>query len=384
MRIVHTEASCGWGGQEIRILNEAQGMMARGHRVHLVCPAEARIATEAARFQVPVSALPIGKKTLSALWQIRAWIVAEISRHGVDVINTHSSTDSWLSALALATLKHPPALVRTRHISAPVSNNFATRWLYRDASRFVVTTGAALRQALIDENHFDGDRIVSIPTGIDGDYFRPPNVAQRDQARALLGVSAGTFVVGIVATLRSWKGHRYLIEAAVRCVGRGCEDLCLVVVGDGPQRADLEERARNCGLGSRIVFCGNQIDVLPWLDGFDAFVLPSYANEGVPQALLQAMSCALPVVTTSVGAIGEIARDGQTALVVPAKDPDALAEALQRIHTDREAARQLGLRARELVRAHHQLGGMLTQMEEVFERALDSGAGFSTPTCEDR
>ena len=96
------------------------------------------------------------------------------------------------------------------------------------------------------------------------------------------------------------------------------------------------------------------------------------------------MSCALPVVTTSVGAIGEIAQDGETALVVPAKDSDALADALHRIHTDRDGARQLGLRARELVRTHHQLDGMLTQMEDVFERAQNGGAGLSRPERDDR
>jgi len=369
MRIVHTEASRGWGGQEIRILYEAQGLIARGHRVHLLCPHDARIAQEAPRFNVPLSMLPIGRKTLPALWQTRAWIAAQLRGEGIDVINTHSSTDSWLVALSLTTFKNPPVLVRTRHISAPVPDNFATRWLYRDASRFIVTTGTALRQTLIDENRLDGDRIVSIPTGIDCDYFRPPSGSERDAARSRLGVASHVFVVGIVATLRSWKGHRYLLDAAAKCVADGNTDIRVVVVGDGPQRVALEEQAALSGLRGRTVFAGNQVDVLPWLDAFDAFALPSYANEGVPQALLQAMSCALPVVTTSVGAIGEIARDGQTALVVPAQDSDALAQALSRIRAQRDFARQLGARARDLVRTHHQLASMLTQMEEVFARA---------------
>ena len=137
MKILHTEASTGWGGQEIRILNEAAGMIARGHQVELACPADARICVEAPRRGVPVHALPIGRKNLRALSAMRRFL----RTHSYDVINTHSSTDSWLVALASIGWRGAPPLVRTRHISAPVPSNAATRWLYAKASTHVVTTG---------------------------------------------------------------------------------------------------------------------------------------------------------------------------------------------------------------------------------------------------
>ena len=137
MKILHTENSCGWGGQEIRILTEAAGMIRRGHQVQLIAPREARIHDEARAHGVPVTALPIAKKRLPGLLALRRWLKA----NPVDVINTHSSTDSWLAALACATLGNPPAIVRTRHVSAPVSTNAATRWLYARAARTIVTTG---------------------------------------------------------------------------------------------------------------------------------------------------------------------------------------------------------------------------------------------------
>ena len=92
MRSLHTEASCGWGGQEIRILSEAQGLIERGHDVRLVCPSEARIFEEASRFAVPVEALAIGRKRLPGVLALRAYL----KRHEFDVINTHSSTDCLL------------------------------------------------------------------------------------------------------------------------------------------------------------------------------------------------------------------------------------------------------------------------------------------------
>lgn len=121
LHIVHTEASVGWGGQEIRILSEARGMLARGHKVTLLCPAQARIYAEAQKQGIPVEALPIGRKKLAGMLAMRKWL----KQHPVDVINTHSSTDSWLAALACATLRHAPAIVRTRHISTPTPNNRA-------------------------------------------------------------------------------------------------------------------------------------------------------------------------------------------------------------------------------------------------------------------
>jgi glycosyltransferase involved in cell wall biosynthesis len=285
-----------------------------------------------------------------------------LREHSFDVINTHSSTDSWLVALASAGWRAPP-LVRTRHISAPVPNNQATRWLYRRASAHVVTTGEALREQLIRHNGLAPARVTSVPTGIDPARFPPTNADIRRRRRLELGLPNDKPIVGIVATLRSWKGHRYLLDAMVVLRDSDCR---LVIVGDGPQRSALEEQVRAKALEERVHFTGNRDDVAPWLQSFDAFVLPSYANEGVPQALLQAMFTGLAAVTTNAGAIPEIAIDGETALVVGRENADALAVALQQLLSDPQLAVRLGSAARERVVARHGLTGMLERMEAVF------------------
>lgn len=364
MRILHTESSLGWGGQEMRILGEIQGLQGRGHAMQLLCPREARIFEEAGRRGIAVSAMPMAKKRFAGLRALRHWI----AQHPVDVINTHSSTDSWLSALACATLTHAPPLVRTRHISAPVPDNAPTRWLYTRATRSIVTTGEALRAQLVRDNRFAAERIVSIPTGIDLAHFKPATSPAHKQAlRQRLGLPADACIIGIVATLRSWKGHRFLIEAFARLRRT---DAHLLIVGDGPQRAALEGLVAGLQLGATVTLAGNQADVLPWLQALDVFALPSYANEGVPQAILQAFACALPVVTTEAGAIGEVARDGQTALVVRMQDAAALARALERLLADPQLGLELATRALELVRRKHGLDTMLDRMEAVFHAAL--------------
>ena len=178
-------------------------------------------------------------------------------------------------------------------------------------------------------------------------------------------------LVGIIATLRSWKGHRYLIDAMQHLRNA---DAHLVIVGDGPQRAALEAQVDRLALRGRVTFAGQQDDVVRWLGALDVFVLPSYANEGVPQALLQAMFAAIPCVTTDAGAIPEIARDGDTARVVPREDAQALAAAIDALLADRNAGARLAQRAREHVVPRFGLDLMLDRMERVFRTALAESA----------
>jgi len=359
MHIVHTEASRGWGGQEIRILTEAAGMMARGHRVTLLCPAEAKIHAEAEARGIAVTALPIGRKNLRGLLAMRRWLKA----NAADVINTHSSTDTWLVALASLLLKKPAPLVRTRHISAPIPDNAATRWLYRRATRHIVTTGERLRRTLIERNGYPAQQITSVPTGVDTAHFAPGDKAR---ARDSLGLAPAGIIVGIVATLRSWKGHRFLIEAFSRLPDRSAR---LLIVGDGPQHAALQQQVAALGLGERVIMPGNQRDVLPWLQAMDIFALPSYANEGVPQAILQAMLCGLPVVTTPVGSILEAVRDGEDGLIVAPENAAALQQAIERLLLEPELRRTLGERARAHGLEKFGTQAMLDKMEAIFRDA---------------
>jgi glycosyltransferase involved in cell wall biosynthesis len=357
LSIVHTESSLGWGGQEIRILSESQGFIQRGHDVRLLCPPEARIFSEAAAWGVPAIPLPIAKKRIRGIRSLSDWFKS----NRCDLVSTHSSTDSWLIALTLLVMGRPFPVVRTRHISAPVATNALTRWLYTRATTRIVTTGELLKKELVERNGFPGLRIDSVPTGVDPDRYRP---GDQGAARGLLKLPADKTLVGIVATLRSWKGHRLLIEALA-----GLPDLGLVIVGDGPMREQLEALVDKHGMRSRAWFAGNQRDVVPWLQALDVFALPSYANEGVPQALLQAMLTGLACVTTAVGSISELAKDGQTALVVPAQQVTPLRDAIQRLVSDPDLRSRLGAAARKHCEAGFSYTAMLDKMERIYRLA---------------
>jgi glycosyltransferase involved in cell wall biosynthesis len=226
----------------------------------------------------------------------------------------------------------------------------------------VVSAGEALRRQLITDVGIDPDSIVSVPTGIDTTRFAPGG---RSSARARLGLPPDKTLVGIVATLRSWKGHRFLIDACAALPAH----IGLLIVGDGPQRATLEGMLQAHGMTGRAWMPGNQVDVVPWLQAMDIFALPSYANEGVPQALVQAMLVGLPCVTTSAGSIGELALPGETALVVPAQNADALGAAIMELAGDPGLREQLGVAARAHCLEGYSLERMLDRMEQVFQLA---------------
>ncbi|WP_319241438.1 glycosyltransferase family 4 protein [uncultured Propionivibrio sp.] len=356
MKIVHTEASCGWGGQEIRILEEARGMIARGHEACVLCPPEARIFAEAPRFGVPAHALPIGRKRLPGLLALRRWLKA----NPPDVINTHSSTDSWLAGLACASLPAPAPIVRTRHISAPIAVNAGARWLYGRSAQHVVTTGEALRQTLIRELDLMPDRVTSVPTGIDTQRFAP---GDKRAVRQALGLDPDGCYLGIVATLRSWKGHLYLLEAFAQL---NAPEWKLVIVGEGPMQDNIITRINELQLKDRVLLVGQRSDPENWMRALDLFCLPSYANEGVPQSVMQAMLTELPIVTTPVGAILEAVSDGDTALIVQPQNSDALAQALRRLIDDAALAGRLAAAARARATEHFSREHMLNRMQAIF------------------
>ncbi len=362
LSIVHTENSCGWGGQEIRILTESRGFLDRGHRVTLITPAEAPIADAARKtgLEVVTMALPRGPSGVLAL---RKWVAAH--RAQVDVLNTHSSTDSWLGALSCATLANAPPIVRTRHVSTTVHDQLGTRWLYRRGNAHIVTTGEAIRRQLAETIGVPLARMTSIPTGIDLARFVPGDARA---ARSGLGLPDRP-TLGIVATMRAWKGHAFLFDAlaSTRDAWAGWQ---VVVVGGGPDRALLEAHVARNGLAELVRFAGHQEDVVPWIQSLDLFALPSYGEEGVPQSIMQAMACAVPVVSTDIGAIAEAVEPGVTGLFAEPRSASSLAATLAQLRDDAELRARFGAAARAKAERTFGIDRMLDRMEQVFRSVL--------------
>lgn len=360
LRILHTESSTGWGGQEIRILTEIKGMLARGHELTLLCPSSAEIAPAAKRQGIDVVEIPIEQKRVSSLWRLRQWMPSNVHRY--QVINTHSSTDSWLVAVAGLTLSNFPPVVRTRHVSTAVNRSRSTRWLYQTVTRHIVTTGEALRRQLHCDNGFALETMTSVPTGVDLQQFFPRD---RAECRRSLGLNEQDNYIGIVATLRDWKGHVYLFDA-VSQLPASLSHWKLLVIGDGPYEPALRAKVAQLGLIERVRFVGRQENVADWMNAVDLFVLPSYGDEGVPQSIVQAMACSLPVISTPIGSIAEAVVDAETGCLVAPRDSAALARAIADLAQQPARRAEYGKAGLARAREKFDIERMLDRMEEVF------------------
>ncbi|MDQ3448783.1 MAG: glycosyltransferase [Chloroflexota bacterium] len=197
------------------------------------------------------------------------------------------------------------------------------------------------------------------------------------------GFAAGTPLVGVVARLESEKGHPTLLEAWPQVLER-VPEARLLIVGEGSRREALEEQARGLGLlgdecdgercvgtrharpGAKVVFTGRRDDVPAVTAALDVAVLPSY-REAQGMVILEAMALSRPVVATSVGGIPEMIEDGVTGLLVPPRDPRALAAAIRRLLDDHPLADTLARAGHDLVHERFCLERMIAEVGDIYE-----------------
>ncbi len=208
-----------------------------------------------------------------------------------------------------------------------------------------------------------GRRTEVIPSGVDTERF-DPRVIDRAAAKHALGIPADVVAIGTVGRLETRKGTRTLIEATAR-LRETPRAPFVVVAGDGPLRDELAALAARLGIAERVRFLGNREDVRAVLAALDAFVLPSL-TEGMSNALLEAMAMALPVIATDVGGNPEVIGDAMTGMLIPADQPEAMANAIAQLLGDPERQRRLGAAARRRVEERYGARAMVRQLESIY------------------
>ena len=365
MRILHTEWSDGWGGQERRIVNEMAGLAARGHELWLVTRAQCRIRAEAERRGIPVLTLPLaGRADPRSIFPLARLL----RRERIEIVNTHSGVDSWVGGLA-ARLARVPVLLRTRHLNLPLKRNWVNFVHYLPDR--VITCGEAMRRQLIEHHGFPSRQVVSIPTGIDFAAFAPKRT--RVETRRALGIADDAFLILMVGVIRGVKRHALAVQALHRLIPQ-LERARLVLAGDGPMRPDTKRLARELGIADKVYFLGQRDDVADLMGAADALLLTS-RSEGVPQAVTQALGLGLPVIATAVGGVPELIEHQRTGLRVPPEDVEAITAALMRIARDPAGASRLGAQGREHVLAHFSLEAMLDKTEALLTGLLAEKTG---------
>jgi glycosyltransferase involved in cell wall biosynthesis len=361
MRIAHVTGETGFSGGEVQVFLLIDGLAKRGHANVLVCPPGSASEREARRLGVEVAPVSM-RSAISPLAIARA--VAALRRAAPDLVHLHTGRANWVGGLAARWLSLPA--ITTRRMDRRVARGPRTRWLYGRGVRHAVAISEAVRRRLLDAGVPSG-RISVIPSAVDPHALAAPR--ERAGIRRELGLDDGEFCLLALAALERRKGIDVLLDALAELE----TPPRVLVAGDGPCRAELEEQSARLGLATRVSFLGRRQDKACLLLACDALVLPSRA-EGLGVAALEAMACARPVVASRVGGLADLVRDGETGLLVPPEDPEALARAIAALARDAALCRRLGEAGAARIAERHLPSRMCDAYEELYARALRADA----------
>jgi glycosyltransferase involved in cell wall biosynthesis len=238
------------------------------------------------------------------------------------------------------------------------------RAMSRRATRLLVNS-SAVGTRLVQQEGYSPERVTVVPNFLEPEAFEVLDAAERERRLAALGVPAGGWVVGIVARLSAVKNHALLLHA-VRRLTAADPSVHIVIVGDGPTRTDLEQLARSLELQERVTFTGTLPNRPNPHDLFDLSVLTS-RSEGFPNAVVEAMAAARPIVATDVGGVRDAVTDGETGLLVPSDDEARLAAAIQQLRDDPARAEAMGRAGRRAAKERFSQEVVLNQLIELYE-----------------
>lgn len=307
---------------------------------------------------------------------LRPWkeLVSRLRRDPIDIMHAHKFASNAWGAL-IAGPARVPTLIAHEHSwsfeGRPV-RRFLDRWLIGRRADIVVAVSSEDRRRMIEIEGLDPNKLVMIPNGI-----ATPTAGRPGAVRAELGIEPDQLVIGTVATLRPYKGVDVLIRAAALVVDR-FPDLRVLVAGgdegtDTTVRAGLVELIDELGLADNVILLGFRSDIPDVIEAMDIGVCSS-DFEGSPLSVMEYMEAAKPVVATSVGGIPDLISEGEHGLLVPRRDPEALAAALAQLLGDPERRRQMGLRGQERRRREFSVEATVEHVEDLYERLAGARA----------
>ena len=377
IRVLHVVKGLGRGGAETLLRN-----MAREWDPSDVCmsvayflPQKSQLVDEIESAGAEVTL--IHRRRLQWVHAVGA-LRTHIQQRQIDLIHCHLPASAVVGRIAGRTTNTP--VVYTQHGPLEHSNRYSQimnlrTWRYQDHVIAVSpeVEGSVAQYAPI------GPPVTLVQNGIPTDWFAP-DAARRAQMRRRLGLAESDVLVGTVAVFRPQKRLDLWLDAAARLRTKHPK-VRFVIVGAGPLEAELEARAHELGLDQTLSFVGLQEDVRPYLDAMDLYLMTS-DFEGLPIALLEAMSMAVPPVCTSVGGIPDVLADGASGVLCSPGDIPGLVAAVGSLIDDEARRSEIGALARRRVEESHGLGVMLNELEDVYRLVLERvgvGAGAASP-----
>jgi glycosyltransferase involved in cell wall biosynthesis len=368
MKILQVLGGGKWGGGCVVVRSYVAELVARGNEVWVVClddGVEQKFAEVGAKpIRSPFWFHPINPFDLLPFVQL--WWLCR--REKFDLVATHTSKGGILGRFA-ATLAGIPHIVHHAHGFA--FRETQKRWIRRcyiiferiaaRACDLIISVSEDHRQKGIQEGVAPADKIATVLNGIETDRFGRTSTSD---ARRMLGLETSEVLIGVASRLAPKKGVGDLIQA-FPIIHRRFPNTRLVILGEGPARAELEREAQTSGLGDRIYFPGFRDNIPDWLAAFDIVVQPSI-SEGLSISMLEGLAAGKPMLACDIEGNREVLRSGQNGLMVPPSDPTSIAAAICSLIDDPQYAEKLGLTAQADCRERFSQTRMIEQILDVY------------------
>ena len=298
------------------------------------------------------------------------------------ILHTHTAKAGAVGRMAalLSGSARPRAVVHTFHghvlrgYFGPAKSTVfrVLERLLAKVTTVLVAVSPEVRDDLVQLGVAPAEKFAVVRLGIELEQ-RVASDVPRDEVRRRLGIPPERFVVGWIGRMTGVKQTHDLL-AALAELRAGGVDAGLLVVGDGPDRAGFEQRARELDLVRHCLFLGYQEDVAPWYAAMDAVALPS-GNEGTPVTVIEALAAGKPVVAYEVGGVPDVVREGVDGFLVEPGSTSGMAERLAQLAADRELGRRLGEAGRERVLERYGVGRLLDDVDQLYRETIAKKTG---------
>lgn len=292
-----------------------------------------------------------------------------IKKEKFDIVHTYLFGFHYLATI-VAQISHVPVVISSRrelatwkkwhhHMLENLGNIFTDR---------VVACSVAVREFSLRTENLSLDKVITIYNGISLNAFhpRPKNIQILNE----FGLHADNKIIGMVANFSPDKDHRTMLKAVAEVKKTYPQIKCLLA-GVGYLRKKTEKETTDLNLEKNVIFTGKRDDIEVFLSVMDIFVLTSLI-EGLPNVILEAMACGLPIVATNVGGIPEAVEDGRSGILVKPQDNQAVADAIIKLLEDENLRKEMGRRGRETLEQRFKLERMIKDYENLYESLLYS------------
>lgn len=365
IRVMHLLYYLSIGGLEQVVLNLTRQLDRNRYEPSVACLRESgTLKAEFEKQNIPVFEFNSGE---GLAFDLPFKLARLIKTQRVDIVHTHD-LGPYLYGTVAAKLARVPVVIHTEH-SYLTQNTQLLKLSERVLSWFtnkIISDSDAVTRFLVDEEQINPRKITTILNGVDTDRFSKNGY--NNKLKKSLGLPDDSKVIGTVGRLVEVKDQHSLITAFA-AVRKKVESCHLIIVGDGPLKENLKQLASQLGVDDYVHFPGKRRDIPQILDAMDIFVLSSL-SEGLSLSLLEAMAASKPVIATAVGGNIEIINSDEVGVLVPARNPIALAEKLIRLLSKQSAAYEMGKKARQRVIEKFSLSAMTRAYQDVYEEFL--------------